>query len=123
MLVSMNAQRLYEVVHYFAKNKNKSILVIDISDWMALDDTSARRNVRWHSTSGRILRRGLFCVVNTAEPTGGAGLTQSFRPFRRAWAKKTRKGEKEKVREKRENMAEGGRMRNKGCGMGDGTKT
>jgi|TARA_B100001250_G_scaffold395398_1_gene400270 hypothetical protein len=39
MLVSMNAQRLYEVVHYFAKNKNKYILVVDISDWMALDDT------------------------------------------------------------------------------------
>ena len=38
MLVSMNAQRLFEVVHYFAKNKNKYILVIDTSDWMALDD-------------------------------------------------------------------------------------
>ena len=39
MLVSMNAQRLYELIHYFAKEKNKHILVIDTSTWMALGDT------------------------------------------------------------------------------------
>lgn len=36
MLVSMNAQRLYEVVHHFAKTKSKYILVIDTSNWMLL---------------------------------------------------------------------------------------
>tara|TARA_B100000497_G_C7358596_1_gene232835 strand:+ start:127 stop:486 length:360 start_codon:yes stop_codon:yes gene_type:complete len=38
MLVSMNAQRLYELIHYFAKEKNKYILVIDTSIWMTLSD-------------------------------------------------------------------------------------
>ena len=36
MLVSMNAQRLYELIHHFAQTKSKYILVIDISNWMLL---------------------------------------------------------------------------------------
>jgi|TARA_B100001741_G_scaffold309289_1_gene306732 hypothetical protein len=36
MLVSMNPERLYELVSYYAKAENKYILVIDNTDWCYL---------------------------------------------------------------------------------------
>ena len=36
MLVSMNPERLYELVAYYAKAENKYILVIDNTDWCYL---------------------------------------------------------------------------------------
>ena len=36
MLVSMNPERLYELVAYYAKAEDKYILVIDNTDWCYL---------------------------------------------------------------------------------------